>query len=240
MSRCVDLTMGQKVLSYDLLGPLERHELDRHLETCAACRDFLQQTRGKEGAFDDLAARVWRLSQRQRIEPHVWVSQNLRLLLPLALVVALVAGVGSVWLARRNTSVETVKLLRFAVFRGATLDSLATPRVDPAPGSLVLRTDRDAYAFVYEARADTLRRLVPTGTLAPSRVGPGESHEFALPPLLTADSRLLVVLVPGDAEASVQVWDDAVFQQLRKRHDPRDTAPAVWPGGRRPTLRWYP
>lgn len=240
MSRCTDLEVGQKVLSYDLMGPLERRELDKHLEQCAACRDFLRQTRGKEGAFDDLAARVWRLSQRQRIEPHVWVMQNLRLLLPLALVVALVAGVGSVWMARRNTPAETLKVLRFAVFRGATLDSLATPRVDAAPGSIVLRTDRAACALVYETRADTLRRLVPAGTLAAPRVDGAEAREFALPPGLSADSRLLVVLVPGDGEAPVAAWDEAVFQQLRARRNPRESTPAEWPGGRPPTLRWYP
>ena len=240
MSRCIDMQAGQKVLSYDLLDPLEKHELDQHLEKCAACRDFLQQTRGKEGAFDDIAARVWRLSQRQRIEPHVWVTQHLRVLAPLALVLALVLGVGSVWLARRSGGVESVKVLRFAVLRGATLDSLATPRVDVAPEAIVLRTDRDAYAFVYETRADTLRRLLPQGSLAATLVGPAESRELHLPPIQSRESRLLLVLVPGAADATVQAWDDAVFQQLRAGRAAHGDTPMAWPGGVRPTLRWYP
>jgi hypothetical protein len=240
MSRCIDMEAGQKVLSYDLLDHREKHELDRHLETCAACRDFLQQTRGREGAFDDLAARVWRLSQRQRIEPHVWVTQHLRLLVPLALVVALVLGVGSVWLARRGSAVETVKVLRFAVLRGATLDGSTTPRVDVAPEAIVLRTDRDAYVFVYETRADTLRRVLPAGSLAATRVGPAEACELRLPPIQSRESRLLLVLVPGGADPMVQAWDDAVFQQLRAGRNPHGTTQTAWPGGVQPTLRWYP
>ena len=240
VNRCIDLELGQKVLSYDLLGPLERHELDQHLEKCAACRDFRQQSLGKEGAFDDLALRVFRLSQRQRVEPHAWMMNRLRdLWLPLLLILGVV-GVVTVWLAQRGPDVATVHVLHWAVTRGATLDSVATPHVEPVPDGMFLRTDRSARAYVYETREGTLRRLLPPEGGDPTEVGPAELSELRLPKLESKQSRLLLVLVPSGAAGTVTEWDDAVFRQLRGGKNPQVASRGAWPGGTTPTFRWYP
>src|SRR5437867_2780167 len=95
MDRCIDATIGVKVLSYDLLEEEEKVELDAHLEKCAACRDLRQQTFGKEGALDELAARVYRLRQRRPVEGHIWIAERLRdLWLPFMILAFVVAAVG--------------------------------------------------------------------------------------------------------------------------------------------------
>ncbi len=248
MNRCIDLELGQKVLSYDLLDSSEKHELDAHLVQCSACRDFLQQTLGKEGAFDELALRAWRMSRRQRVEPHLWIQERLRdLWLPLFLIVVAVGGL-VVWIARRGPEDQMVRVRRFAVVRAATLDSLATPHLEPAPEALVVRTDRTARVYVYEIHDATLRRILPQTDGTPPEVGPGEAGELFLPKLESIQSRLLVVLVPAKAGGSVDEWDAAVFAELRRGKNPPAagadagavTGAGRWPQGARPTLRWYP
>ena len=240
MNRCIDLDVGQKVLSYDLLDSAERRDLDSHLVQCSACRDFLRQTLGKEGAFDELALRSWRMSRRQRVEPHLWIQERLRnLWLPFLVITAAVGGL-VVWVARRGADEHLVQVRRFAVMRPAALDSLGTPHIDPSPEALVVRTDRDARAYVYEIHDAMLRRILPQTGGIPPEVGPGEASELHLPKLESNQSRLLVVLVPVKAGGSVDEWDAAVFGQLRAGKKAPATGADPWPEGVRPTLRWYP
>jgi len=240
MNRCTNIAIGEKILSYDLLDGLERHEVDLHLRECAACRDFREQTLGQEGALDDLAARVWRLGRRQRVAPHEWLFERMRdLSLPLLGISILVIGF-LVWLSQRTPETPPVALLRFAILRGATLDSLATPQVDPAPEAVVLRTDQPARASVYESREGTIRRIVPAAGGAPPEIGPAEGKEVPLPHILSRDSRLLVMLVPAGAPGTLAEWDDALFAQLNAGRNPESAAKTAWPGEARPTLRWYP
>jgi hypothetical protein len=240
MNRCIDLDIGQKILSYDLLDGVEKRQLDSHLEHCPACRDFLRQTLGKEGAFDDLALRSWRMSRRQRVEPHLWIQERLHDLWLPFLLIAVAIGSLVVWVARRGPDVQLVQVRRFAIMRPATLDSLATPHIDPAPEALVVRTDRDARVYVYEIHDASLRRILPAASGTPPAVGPGEASELHLPKLESAQSRLLVVLVPAQSGGSLDDWDTAVFAQLRGGKNPQAASLNAWPEGAHPTLRWYP
>jgi hypothetical protein len=235
-TRCIDTRIGHKVLSYDLLEGEEKREMDAHLEQCAACRDFREQTLGQEGALDDLAWRAWRLGRRQRVEPHLWLMSRLKdLWIPF--LVVLLGGIAlTVYLARRGPEADAVRIVRLAVTRGATLDSVATPHVDPGPDGLYLRTDRAARAYVYELDAGAMRRLLPPQGGDPPEVGPAETSELRLPPLASHAARVLVVVVPRGAPGGVEDWDAAVFAQLSGER----TQSAGWPSGVRPTLRWYP
>jgi hypothetical protein len=238
-NRCTDLPIGQKILSYDLLVGEEKRAMDAHLEGCAACRDFKLQVFGEQGALDELNYRAWKLGQRQNVGASWWLATRLR---DLWLPILLILGVGTavfVFLATRSGSRESVRVLRFAVSRGATLDSLASPSLDVGPNGVILRTDRDARAYVYEIREGTMRRLVPGGTQPPPEVGRLEATELPLPPIEASDVRLLLLLVPTEAPGTVEEWDAAVFAELSRGKNP-STSAAGWPGQVRPALRWYP
>lgn len=239
-NRCIDLSIGQKILSYDLLVGEEKALVDSHLEACSACRDFRQQTYGKEGALDDLNYRAWKLGQRQKIPATLWLAERTRdLWLPILLIVGVAGGL-FVYIATRSSTRESVGVLRFALSRGATIDSLASPHLDIGPNSLILRTDREARAYVYEVRAGTMRRLVPGGGQAPPEVGRMEVKEVPLPAIENSDARLLLLLVPREAPGTVDDWDNAVFAELSRGKDPSGRERAGWPGEIRPALRWFP
>jgi hypothetical protein len=226
-------------LSYDLLAGDEKHLVDAHLERCVACRDFLQQTYGKEGALDELNWRAWRLMQRQRVQPNWWMAQRLRdLWLPFVLIMAAVGLAGLFLLTRAER--DTVRIRRFAVSRAGVVDSSATPHIEPGASTLILKPDRKARAYVYEVRQGTMRRLLPPeGGVSPELV-PEEARELALPPLEDRESRLVLVLVPQDAPGTTEEWDEALMTHLGKAKRPEDIATRGWPGGVRPALRYYP
>ena len=242
MSRCIDPNVGVKILSYDLLSDEEKAQMDAHLQGCGACRDLRAQTFGKEGLVDELAHRVFRLSRRQRVEPHAWVLARLRDLgIPLALLVALVTSV-AVYLARREPEAVSVRIVRLAVTRGGSIDSTSSdlvPRLDPNPASLIVRPDRAARAYVYELHAGALRRVVPPGDDPPPQLSPEGVQEIGLPPLEAPDTRVLLVLVPREAGGTTADWDAAVFERLGGgRTGGAASKSSAWPRGARPTLRW--
>lgn len=238
MNRCIDLEIGQKVLSYDLLEGEEKRLMDAHLEHCAACRDFVQQTLGKQGALDEIAWRAWRLSQRQRVEPHAWVMARLRDLWPAFLVVACLVGVVSVFLARQGPEKPSVRVLRLWLMRAGSLDSAATPHVEVGPSAVIVRPDRQARAYVYELRERAMRRLVPAAERPAPELEAGETRELPLPPVEGPESQLLLVLVPRTAGGTTDEWDAAVLAQLGGGPGTQD-GNLAWPGGIRPTLRWF-
>jgi hypothetical protein len=239
-NRCIDLVIGEKVLCYDLLVGDEKRVMDAHLEECEACRDFRSQVYGKEGALEEINFRAWQLGRRQKVSASWWLAARLRdLWLPFLLIFGLGGGT-VVYLVTRAGSSESVRVLRFAVSRGGTIDSLASPHIDDGPNGLVLRTDRDARVQVYEVRDGTMRRLVPGGTQSPPELGPEQAREVPLPPAESGSGRLLVLVVPRAAPGTVDEWDAAVFSELSRGHNPRTVTHAGWPGNVRPALRWYP
>jgi hypothetical protein len=243
MNRCIDPTIGVKVLSYDLLEGAERQEMDAHMQVCAACRDFRQQTFGKEGALDELAYRAFRLSQRRRVEPGAWFLERLRdLWMPLFVLLGLLLAVG-VYVGSRGPETDSVGVRRLAVSRGSTLDSTSSvvaPRVDVHPEAVIVRPDRPARVYVYEAREGSLRRLVPPDDVAPPQLSPDAAREIFLPRLEAPESRVLLVLVPEAAGGDNAAWDAAVFRRLGGRQAGDAVAGGEWPGGVQPTLRWLP
>jgi hypothetical protein len=239
-NRCVDMELGQKVLSYDLLEGEEKAAVDAHLENCAACRDFKQQIYGREGALQELNWRVWRLGRRQNVEASWWMAQRLRdLWLPFLLLLVVVSAI-AFYAVSRGPERLRVHVSYFAVTRGATLDANHTPKVDPGPNGLHLRTDRPARAYVYSIRAGALQRLVPATGADPPEVGPSEVREIRLPEITDADARIILVLAATEAPGTVDEWDAAVLAQLGNADRKVEAGRAGWPGHVRPTLRWYP
>lgn len=242
MDRCTDPDLGVKVLSYDLLAGEEKAEVEAHLAQCAACRDLLHQTFGKEGALDELASRVYRLGQRRPVEARALLAERLRNLWLPFIVFALVLGVVGLFLGRRGTEVQTVGLRRLALGRAGSIDSLfLSPQIDPTVTTLFVRPDRPARAYVYESHSGRLQRLLPPADREPPGLSPDSTSELPLPPLQGSGSRLLLVLVPRDAPGTTLAWDAAILTRLSGR--PRaESEPATgpWPEGARPMLRWVP
>lgn len=243
MNRCVDPSIGVKVLSYDLLEGAERAEMDAHLQVCAACRDFRQQSFGKEGALDELAYRAYLLGRRRRVEPTAWFFERLRdLWIPLLVLAGIIGGIVA-YVASRGTEADSVGVLRLAVSRGSSLDStdaVVAPRVDVHPNAVIVRPDREARAYVYEAQAGALRRLVPPADEPAPRLSPDASREIFLPELETPDSRLLLVLVPADAAGTNAEWDSAIFRRLGPGGSGDRSGRGTLPSAAQPTLRWLP
>lgn len=235
--RCIDFRIGQKILSYDLLQGEEKRLMDAHLEKCTACQDLRAQVYGKEGALDDLNFRAWKLSQRQNVASHWWIGRRLQDLWGPFLLVLLIVGGLFVFLTTRGGE-GGVRIVRFSVSRGAEIEA-STMRVDPGPNGFILRTDRDARVYVYEVREGSMRRLVPGGIEAPPQLPRLETQEIPLPPT-EAGGRYVLVLVPVDAPGSLEEWDAAVFADLARNSPDAAVTAAGWPGGVRPTLRWYP
>lgn len=239
-NRCIDMALGQKVLSYDLLQGEEKAAVDAHLEHCAACRDFMRQVYGREGALQELNWRAWRLGRRQNVSASWWLAQRLRdLWLPFLLLFAVVTMIGF-WAVSRGPERLRVKIAYFAITRGTTLDANATPKVDPGPNALHLRTNRQARAYVYLLKQGAMQRLVPVAGATPPEVGPEEIREIALPEITDRMARVILVLVAVEAPGSVDDWDAAVFAQLGQGQGERAAQTRGWPGNVHPTLRWYP
>lgn len=239
-TRCVDEKLGVKVLSYDLLEADEREEIDQHLQQCVACRDLVEQTFGDEGALNELDWRVFKATRRKPVRTHEWLARRLVSLWVPVLILVVGLSVLLLYLARRGPDPERVRVVRLATLREATLDSLATvavPSIAPAPTSVVVRTDQDAIALVYESGDGFLRRVIPGGDAAVPELSSAETHELALPRLESAGSRLLLVLAPMSAPRLLDAWDRAVFERLGG--EPEDGAErSGWPLGVSPTLRW--
>jgi hypothetical protein len=239
-NRCIDMNLGQKVLSYDLLEGEEKLAVDTHLEHCAACRDFMQQAYGREGALQELNWRAWRLGRRQNVEASWWMAQRLRdLWLPFLLLLAVVTAIG-VFAVSRGPERLRVHILYYAVTRGATLDATATPKVDPGPNGVHLRTDRPARVYVYVVKQGTLQRLVPGDGGAPPEVGPDEIREVRLPDITDRTARVILVIIAREAPGTLDEWDAAMFTELGHASSETQSGTRGWPGNVRPTLRWYP
>lgn len=237
--RCLEPKVGVKVLSYDLLEGEEKSEVDRHLEACVACKDLFEQTFGDEGALRDLEYRAFRLSQRQPVAVHDWLARRLAALWLPFLAVVVGISVLLLYLARRPPETGRVRVVRLATMRGATLDSLTSlplPRISPAPTSVIIRTDRDAIALLYETGDGTMRRLVPGGDAVVPELDAEGTHELALPELETAGARILLVLAPATAPRVLAEWDRAVMERLGGV--PEGGERRGWPAGVSPTLRW--
>jgi hypothetical protein len=174
--------------------------------------------------------------QRQRVQPNWWIPQRLRdLWLPFVLMLAAVGLFGLFMLTRGEQ--DAVKIRRFAVARAATIDSSATPHVEPGANAVFLRTDRAARAYVYEVSDGAMRRLVPPQNGTAPEVGPEEVKELTLPELSAREARIVLALVPSAAPGTTEEWDDAMFEYLGRT--PR-VGRRGWPGGIHPTLRYYP
>ena len=238
-NRCIDPRVGVKVLSYDLLHGEERVEVDQHLEQCVACRDLFQQTFGDEGALQDLEWRAYQLSRRQPVAPHQWLGRRLAdLWLPILLVVLGVASL-ILYLTQRHAEAERVGVVRLATLRDGQLDSVAAApllHMSPQPSSVILCTDRDAIALVYETGAGALRRLVPGDGAPVPELRAGSTQELSLPEVANAGSRILLLLAPRSAPRGLEDWDRAVMERLGAKTDA--PAPHGWPAGTEPTLRW--
>ncbi len=232
MNRCTNEAVGVQVLSYDLLTGDEKSVMDEHLETCPACRDLLQQTFGTKGALDDLDSRVFRLSQRQRVEPHAWMLERFRdLWLPFSIIV-LCLSFGAMLVARSRRGDEGVRVMSLAVSRAGVIEADLTPRIDAHPEAILVRADRPARAWVYEVHGTSMRRLVPGSDGAAPVLAAGETRELTLPPLTDPTARVVLVLVPADDTSTAVEWDAAMMEYLGRGRGVR------WPAGAHPTLRW--
>jgi hypothetical protein len=239
-NRCIDLSLGQKVLSYDLLVGEEKQAVDAHLEVCAACRDFMQQAYGREGALQELNWRAWRLGRRHNVEASWWLAQRLRnLWLPFLLLFGVVSAV-ALFAVSRGPERFRVHILYYAVTRGATLDATATPKVDPGPNGVHLRTDRPAHVYVYLVQSGTMQRIVPSAGGVPPSVGPDQVREVSLPDITDRTARVILVIVAEEAPGTLDEWDAAVFAELGHATGETEVSKRGWPGNVRPTLRWYP
>ena len=228
-----------KVLSYDLLQGAERTEVDQHLERCVACRDLFHQTFGDEGALQDLEWRAYQLSRRQPVAPHQWLGRRLAdLWLPFLLVLLGLCGL-ILFLTQRHPEAEKVGVLQLATLRNGQLDSVAaTPllRMSPLPSSVIVRTDRDAIALVYETRAGALRRLLPGDAGPLPELQAGSTRELFFPAVENGESRILLLLAPRSAPRVLADWDRGVMELLGGKPDPGGRR--GWPAGMEPTLRW--
>jgi len=241
-SRCTDPKQGIKVLSYDLLEGTERDEVDAHLEECSTCRDLRDQVFGDAGAFKELEYRAFKLSQRQKVPATAWFAQRLQALWIPFLVVLIVMSVIGFWLVRRPSEGEPVQLLRWQIFRAATLDTTSTvmmPRLEPGIESVVVQPDRDAYVLVYETGDEVLRRLIPgvhgTPPLAKARL----ALEVPLPPLKYAHSRILLVVLPATVTISADRWDQALLQYFGGAGDiDFEKVKRGWPDDVVPNMKW--
>jgi len=232
MNRCTNEAIGVQVLSYDLLTGEEKQAMDVHLQSCAACRDLMQQTFGTKGALDELDYRVFRLSQRQRVEPHAWILQRLRdLWLPFAMIV-LFLSFGAMLVARGRRGEEAVRIMTLAVSRAGIIDTDLTQRIAADPEAILVRADRAARAIVYEVHANTMRRLLPGSEGAAPALIAGETRELALPPLADPAARVAILLISADDAASLVEWDAAMMEYLGRDRRGR------WPNDAHPTLRW--
>jgi len=232
MNRCTDNRIGVQVLSYDLLVGDEKAAMDAHLQTCAACRDLLQQTFGSKGALDELGLRVFRLSQRQRVEPHAWMLERLRDLWLPFLAIVFCLCIGALIVARARHGGEAVGILNLAVSRAGIIEENLTQRIGPYPDAVLVRTDRAAQALVYEVFASSMRRLVPGADGAMIALTAGETRELPLPPLENETARVVLVLAPAGEAVTLVQWDAAMMEYLGRGRRAR------WPNDVQPTLRW--
>jgi hypothetical protein len=240
--RCTDPEQGIKVLSYDLLEGEERAQVDAHLEVCRTCRDLRDQVFGDEGAFRELEYRAFKLSQRQKVPASAWLAERLRdLWLPFAVFVVL-ASLFALWLITRAPDVAPVALLRLQAFRAATLDTTSTvlvPRLAPGIESIVVETDQDAWLLVYETNDETLQRLLPGGDIEAPLLRARSVEEFALPPLQSAESRMVLVIVPGTVAMQPGEWDRALLKHFGGSGEINlDDPGRHWPQDAVPTMRW--
>ena len=239
MSRCTDPNIGVNVLSYDLLVGEEKEQLEAHLRDCKACSDLVRQTFGDEGALQDVELRAWKSRRRRAVAPHEWLLRRVMSLWIPVLLALVGVGLLVTYLVRRGPDPERVELVRLATSRGAELDSLSTvpvPHITPAPTSLIVHTDRDAIALLYESGDGYLRRLLPGLDAEVLVLRGAEPHELAIPGLENASARLLLILAPATAPRVVEAWDRAVWVNLGG--EAREGERRGWPDGVAATLRW--
>jgi hypothetical protein len=161
--------------------------------------------------------------------------------LPFALFIVLAAIFG-LWLIQRAPDEPPVQLLRLQAFRAATLDTTSTvlvPRLERGIQSIVVETDREAWLLIYETNDNVLRRMLPGSDAEAPRLRSRQVEEFALPALQSPESRMLLVVVPGDAPLDVQQWDQALLNHFGGSDEIDFDSPGRhWPQDAVPTMRW--